>query len=83
MKNLVWMVKDGERGHVITYTERTESGEVELDGEDTAARDSRYMGVVMEKAFEIDGKEARLKRRGLISGDWTLELEGKTQAPEK
>ena len=84
MDEMVWQIEIGGKDHVVSYKAGLESGEVLLDGNVVDSKVSSFMGVLVKKSFKIEGKPAKVQRRGLLSEDWELVYEGRVFAlPEQ
>ena len=84
MNDMVWQIKTDRKDHVVEYKAGIESGEVLVDGNIVDSKGSSVMGVLMKKSFAIEGKPAKVQRRGLLSENWELVYEGKVYAlPER
>ena len=83
MNEKVWRIKTEGKDHVVGYTSGVESGEVLLDGNLVDSRGSSWMGVLMKMSFTIEGKPAKVRRRGSLSEDWELVFEGRVYAGEE
>ena len=81
MNDMVWQIKTDRKDHVVEYKAGIESGEVLVDGNIVDSKGSSVMGVLMKKSFAIEGKPAKVQRRGLLSENWELVYEGKVYAP--
>jgi len=80
VKERVWQIETEGKDHVVGYKAGVEGGEVSLDGKVVDSRGSSYMDVLMKMSFTIDGKPARVQRRGLLSEDWELVFGGRVYA---
>jgi len=83
MKVGVWRIKTEGKDHVVGYKAGVEDGEVSLDGKIVDSRGSSRMGVRTKMSFTIDGKPAKVQRRGLLSEDWELVFEGRVYTGEE
>jgi len=83
VKEKVWQIETEGKGHVVGYKAGVDDGEVLLDGKIVNSRGSSWMGVLMKMSFTIEGKPAKVRRRGSLSEGWELVFEGRVYAGEE
>jgi hypothetical protein len=81
VNEMVWRIKTEGKDHVVGYKAGVDDGEVLLDGNIVDSKGSSYMGVLMKMSFTIEGKPAKVQRRGLLSENWELVYDGRVYAP--